>query len=598
MKRGRVRNLYKRLFACAVLAMVHFVPQVTIGELPAYRQLTPMVALHATSISDAARLINDGLAGAGMEIKSGDSMKILADACFLPSFAGIDLRRPARYFLLSMDPPSAMPEQAIILPIQPGGAPAILRSLRERYASIEGGSIKICSDPTDGKSVEPLYVAIAEGNAMLSPNVDAIRWMAYNLQSKTVPDPPDFRRSPLSASADTRLLGILLELIASLNEEDSSDEASDMDIFRHIRETGVFISAFQRLEVAIDASISQWDVSFRLVGAPGSQIAEAIAALKPPDDTWMGLFPTFACNRSASCLPGFISALPASNRKWLADLADNTRIVGHALFPSAFDLDEKIRPYLTGTALSTFVTDKPGDKFGSVTVLAVKSPEGALKVLRGYFSPKGAASANRRIENVVPADKKATISYNAVAYRGMQQKTGIERTGEAVSFVLNLNHVQLALSGNRLFVARGASGLIEPWLDEKKSAFWDEKVSSLTAVFPNQPGETVLGGGSIDPVTLARKIVTAIPDLSPHLKKMPHAGSGFAWRMARKGGEARFDIRLYSNEIIACNMLREVNSETMQQLLSQFVLRHFQQSANNEAERERLRERLNTLRDK
>ena len=68
--------------------------------------------------------------------------------------------------------------------------------------------------------------------------------------------------------------------------------------------------------------------------------------------------------------------------------------------------------------------------------------------------------------------------------------------------------------------------------------------------------------------------------------------------MARKGGEARFDIRLYSNEIIACNMLREVNSETMQQLLSQFVMRHFQNTAVGEAERERLREKLNVLRDK
>jgi hypothetical protein len=218
--------------------------------------------------------------------------------------------------------------------------------------------------------------------------------------------------------------------------------------------------------------------------------------------------------------------------------------------------------------------------------------------MRGYFSPKGAASSNRHIESVVPAGKKGTISYDTVTYRDMQQKTGIERTGEAVSFVLNLNHVQLALSGNRLFIARGASGLIESWLDEKQSDPWDEKISSLTAVFPNQPGETVLGGGSIDPVTLARRIVTAIPDLSPHLKKMPHAGSGFAWRMARKGGEARFDIRLYSNEIIACNMLREVNSETMQQLLSQFVLRHFQNTAVGEAERERLREKLNVLRDK
>ena len=68
--------------------------------------------------------------------------------------------------------------------------------------------------------------------------------------------------------------------------------------------------------------------------------------------------------------------------------------------------------------------------------------------------------------------------------------------------------------------------------------------------------------------------------------------------MTRKGGEARFDLRLYGNEIIACNRLRDVNSETMQQLLSQLVMRHFQLSGGDGGQGGKLRGKLNELRDK
>ena len=596
-----MKEFLKRVSFLTVSLLVFLRARPLTGETPAYRQLAPMVAIHATSFSDAVRLLGDGLAGAGIENKAADCEKRLAGFCFLPSLAGVDLRRPVRYFLLSQNPPLTLPDQAVILPLQPGGKSTILHSLKERYAIVEGGSVKICSDPVDGESVEPLYVAIAEDNAMLSPNLEAIRWMAFTLQSKTVPDPPVFRRSTISASADAKLLGLLLGHVASLDEdEDVADDGKTPanDIFRHVGELAVFLSAFQRAEVALDASISQWDVSLRLVGVPGSQIAEAIAALKPPDDSWMKLFPSFACNRSASCLPGFVAALPPSNRKWLADLADDTRIVGFGVMPSAFGLDEKLRPFLTGSALSAFVTDKPGDKFGTITVSALKSTAEAREVLRSYFAGTGAASANKRIGNVMTGGGKGTTSYDVTSGIDHKRKSGVGSAGEAVSLALSLNHVEFAVRGDRLVVARGAPGLIDQWLEDSRVSPWEEKFASLTAVFPVQYGETVLGGGSVEPVALVRRIAMAIPELSPQLRKMPHAGNGFSWRMAKKGGEARFDIRLYSNEILALNMLRQTNSDTMQELISQLILRHFQHSAADKEERERIREKLNTLRDK
>ena len=578
-----MKNLLASLFPLAVCGALLFAAQPATGELAAYRQLTPMVAIHAKSLADTLHLLTDGLAGAGEETRIAVCSKTLADFCFLPSFDGIDMRQPIRYFLLSQNPPAAMPEQALILPLQPGGAATIIRSLRERYAMVEGGSIKICTEPIDGKSVEPLYIAIVDGNAMISPNVDAIRWMAYNLQSKTIPAPPDFRRAPLSASADARQLSLLLELIAPTDEDVGGKEgAAASNMALAVRELGVFLSAFQRVEITLDASISQWDASLRLVGAAGSPIAEAIAALKPPDNTWMKWFPNYACNHSASCLPGFVAALPASNRKWLSDLAIDTRLVGFGVIPLAFDLDEKLRPYLAGTALSAFVTDMPNGKFGSVTVNSVKAPEAAMQVLRSYFATSGAASSNNRISNIVPQARNGTTSYKIAASRGSRKQTEISSACEAVSLILDLNNVQLAIRGNHLFIVRGTPGLIDPWLADSRQILWNERFSSLTAVFPNQPGETVLGGGSLEPVTIARRIVGAIPDLRQQLPKMPHPGSGLAWRMARKGGEAIFDLRLYSNEIIACSRLLDVNSNTLQKILPQLVIGHSQSMYGND----------------
>ena len=568
-----MKNLLTRLFPVAVCGALYLAARPVAGELAAYRQLTPMVAIHATSLADALHLLNDGLAGAGEETRIAGCSKTLADYCFLPSFDGIDRRQPIRYFLLSQNPPVAMPEQAVILPLQQDGSKTLLRNLRKRYAFVEGGSIKICSEPADGKSIDPLYVAIAEGNAMLSPNVDAIRWMAYNLQSKTVPAPPDFRRAPLSASADARQLGLFLKLIAP-NDEDISEkeEGTASNLALAVRELGVFLSAFQRVEITLDASISQWDASCRLVGATGSPIAEAIAALKPPDDTWMKLFPNYACNHSASCLPGFVAALPASNRKWLSDLAVDTGFAGFSVIPFAFNLDEKLRPHLAGTALSAFVTDMPNGKFGSVTISSVKSPEAAMQVLRSYFATNGAASANNRMSNIIQQSRNGTTSYKIAASSGSRKKTEISSASEAVSLILDLNNVELAIRGNRLIIVRGTPGLIDPWLTDSRSVIWNERFSSLTATFPNQAGETILGGGSLEPVTIARRIVGAIPNLRQQLPKMPHPGSGLAWRMARKSGETIFDLRLYSNEIIACNRLLDVNSGTLQQLLPQLVI--------------------------
>ena len=567
------------------------------ADLPPYRALVPLVSAQLSDLTEAVRHVKDGLGGAGVETSTADCKRQIADLVFLPDLDEADPLKPVRYFLLSRNPPDALPEPAIILPIVPDGAKGLISSLRKRYASVEGGSIKICADPVDGKAIEPLYVAIAEGNALISPSIDALRWMAYHLQTKTIPKAPDFRKAPLTLSADGPLAGLLLELIASLDKGAVPEEATADNTLLHIRELGAFAASFQRIDVAVDASLTQWDIAGRLAPAPGSALAETFNALPPPTDVWMDFFPPFASNRSASDFPAFVAALPAGNRRWLSSLAENTRLLGFAIVPSAFDLDERLRPHLTGTGLATFIADKPTDRFGAVAVAGLKSPADARAELRAYFAKKGPASQNPRIRNADSRAEGRVISYDIVAHAPPSTGSGLTRAGAAISQLLDLNHVELAVKGDFLIVARGAPGFIDPWLADRRVSPWAEKVSALTGTFPEHPGETVLGGGSAEPVALIRRIVQGTPDLAHLLARMPHAGSGLAWRMAHRGGDLFFDLRLYDNELLACNMLRGSESSALQDFLSQLVLRYFQRSADADARRQQLREKLNDLRD-
>ena len=586
--------------ALAVLlaALALAAPAARADDQPAYRTLTPVVSAEFSNLTDAARHLRDGLSGIGQEMSVADCKRHISDFVYLPDLDEVDPLKPVRYFLLAQNPPAALPDPAIVLPIVPDGAKGLIRSLRQRYAVVEGGSIKICSEPLDGKAIEPLYIAIAEGNALISPNVDAIRWLAYHLQAKTLPKPPVFRDAPLRLSANGPLLGLFLELVASLDADAVSERATADNLLLHIRELGVFAASFQRIDFAVDASLTQWDISARLAPAPGGTLAETIHALPPPADSWMDFFPPFASNRAASEFPAFVAALPPSNRRWLASLAENTRLLGFGIVPSAFDLDERLRPHLSGTGFSTFVAAKPTGRFGSISIAGLKSPADARAALRDYFSAKGPASKNPRIRSVDSRGEGRVIVYDISAAAPAGTASSIGHVGEAVSQLLSLHHVEIAVKGDYLVIARGPSGLIDLWLDGRRVSPWAEKSAALTGAFPDHSGETVLGGGSAEPVALARRIIQGTPDLAYLLERMPHAGSGLAWRMARSGGDAVFDLRLYDNELLACDLLRGTESSAMQEFLSQLVMRYFQRSADAESRQQHLRDKLNELRDK
>ena len=560
-------------------------------ELPTYKVLVPAVSIQLSSLSDTVRFLYDGLSGIGVETSASDCARRIAEALMLPSLEGADMAKPVRGFLLSRNPPAAAPEPAVILPMRTNGAKDLIRSLHSRYSFVEGGNIKICSGPKEGDAVEPLYVAIAEGNAMISPDIEAIRWMAYNLQSRTVPEVTPFRSTPLLASVNGPLLGGLLELLDAAATASANQKGSATNTPPDIGEARLLLSSFLHIDLALRASIKQLDVAARLTPREGA-MESAFRNLKPPAEKWTAYSSPFACNNAASALPGFMAALPPGVRAWLADLADNTRLVGFQILPAAFDLDERIRQFTTGIGLSSFIVDKPGGRIGAVSIFALKSPGEADAELRRYFARKGDVANNRRIRTPTLKRDGQVIAYD-LGERDMEKTSaGGGNAGASLSQLFDLNHVELAVREDRLIVARGSTRLMDQWLDDKPASSWGGGSASMTTIFPAQTGETVLGGGSLEPVFLAKKIIEAAPSISYLAPRMPHAGNGIAWRMSRNDGDVIFDVRLYSNEILACNMLRELDSSTMQELLSQLVLRHFRLSTEGEKRYDVIRDML------
>lgn len=569
---------------------------------PTYMSLVPMISIRLDSLSEAARTLEAGFVGSGVDVTRVDCERYMASICFLDSAEGIDPYRPIDYFMLCQDPPTALPEPAVVLPLRDGGSKEILAGLRAKYRDVEGGSIKICASPHDESAIEPLYIAIAQGNAMISPSIDAIRYLAYNLMGKTLPTPERFRDGPIALSASGPLLGLFMELVSSLDTGLVSDEATAGNTLLHIRELGVFFSSFDRIDIALSASMSRWEVATRLKALPDSATARRIDSFSPPSAGLTASSPRIAPKRFSSDLSGFVSALPESNRKWLASLADNTRMVGFGILPAAFDLDEILRPHLGVATASCFVVDKGASRIGSVTVAELSNPSAAAAALDSYFSSNGLSRANSKIRRIVQNNRNGVnvSAYNVIQSLSSSGGSGMGQAGTAISFMLGLDHIETAVANGRLVVARGRTGLISPWISATKQDGDAETLASLTSSFDNVPaGETPIGGGSAEPVAIANRLITAIPEMQDVSALLPHPGSGVVWRMTRTpGGIVTFDGRIYNNEIIAFNRMRSINSSTMKEFLSQLVLRHFQQTTDEAARRDNLRQKVRSLRDR
>lgn len=570
-------------------------------EAPSYMRLVPMAAMRLESLSAATRTLEGGLVGSGVDITRQACQRHILSALFLDSPDGIDPDRPIDYFLLSNDPPDSLPSPAAVVPLGHGGAKELLETLRRRYRSVEGSSIKICSGPLDGSLIEPLYVAMASGNAMISPDLDPIRWMAYNLKSGTLPRAEPPRAYPVALSANGPLLGLFMELLASLDKGAVSEDATMGNTLLHIRELGVFFSSFSRIDLALSTSMSQWDVAARLSPIPDGDVARAIRRIPTPSPGAAAILPQLAPKRFAGELGAFTAALPKSNRKWIASLADNTRVVGLGTIPCAFDLDEEIRQHLGGASSSTFVIEQGAGRIGVVAATELAAPSAVEAALESYFSTNGPSATNPRMRRVVQTERsgRRVHAYNVPQSLSASSGAGMGQTSAAVSYLLGLNHIEVAVADRWLVVARGATGLINPWLEAGGPPRTDDTVESLAFSLGDVPaGEMLLGGGTAAPTAIATRLIEAIPDMRKLRPLLPHNGGGLVWRMTRSGDRALFDARLYSSEIIAFNRMRNINSSSMQDFLSQLVLRHFQQTADEASRSDRLRERARSLRSK
>ncbi|MDD5707153.1 MAG: hypothetical protein PHR35_14615, partial [Kiritimatiellae bacterium] len=132
-----------------------------------YRKLRPLAVISCDSYDDLLTRAALGL----QAIDAPDALTLLqrqAGALLLtPGMAGVDVNRPAHLFLLTYDPPDALPTPAALVPLSVAGGAAYLRTMQGLYEErSDTGSVSLFMGAKDASYPDPLYVAIAEGYAI------------------------------------------------------------------------------------------------------------------------------------------------------------------------------------------------------------------------------------------------------------------------------------------------------------------------------------------------------------------------------------------------------------------------------------------------
>lgn len=553
---------------------------VTASAVEPYKLLKPAVVLQIDSLSAAISAIESGLKGQGLPSSRQKAIDFTCAYTLLPSLDGVDTMRPAYGFLLGPHPMSALPDPAVSIPVADGGAEKLAAAFSRKYRSHSGGGLMVFSDPYEDKGFARMYLAVADGRAMISPNLDCIKWLAAMQMKKQFPELGKMRGAPVVAHIDGELGARALDILSGFKPGGdsllASAEATASSTPLNLHELSVALKPFESVDLAFKANVLNWNFTvrgtFENTNAP-------FLSIGTPQESWTDLLPSTAIKRSVSALPALVAELPAESRLWLASLAENTRTAGFGVIPACGALDAAIAPCLKGAGTSMFVVDAPGKVIGSVSVYELSDPATASKTIAGYFAADGGAKANDRV--TLPSSRKSgsdtVFAYKTSFNNNEGQANGPDEASEEIFIILDMTYVDVAVKGDRLVVARGAPGLIDQWLATDKLAPWKTSLSSLYRIMPTMGmDETLLGGGSVDLSKTAERAFGYSHDLAAIGISLPHAGDGFSWRMSRNGKCAFIDLSLSNTELVALRNINALDKAKIHEFFANYAVNHFQ----------------------
>jgi hypothetical protein len=565
-----------------------------------YTSLKPMAIVSFASHDRIMQRAALGFQGIGMPGGATAFRRQFEALMLVPGPNGIDAFKPGHLFLLSPDPPDALPFLAALIPVSDGNGAALLASLRRAYGAVaRHGGITICTDPVDPAAPPRLAVAIAEQHALVSGRVDGIRWLARHRRDRSLPQ-AGLPREPLRLTVDGPLLGLFLQLFASLSPATPPPAGAGrlFDLNHHLDALGDLLSAFGTVDLGLDGGIRDFTATLQLNAPTNSPLAARIRTLAPPDPAFDQRLPIDPINGSVGSLAGLLADLPATAASWFEELAETTQLVGLRVAPRMAGWLKLLQPVGNGQVAHALIHAPRGLGLCSVQRFGfadARRAQAALDILEQLLPAPGAPGGLLRLA------PRQVGPHRVIGYRiddtPSTNRTAIGSLGAVADRLLRLNTVELACLDSDLLVVRGPSGNVDEWLGAPPDP---SGVPSLLDLARREfddllPGEILIGAGLAAPADSVRAIATSLPGLSDRLATLPLPGDDIRWRVVRRDASIEWRFRLPANELMACRQLRSLDTALLQDLLSDYVLDQFGRATSERHQKDIIKERLQRL---
>lgn len=555
----------------------------TLTSRPGLADFTRLRPLAIVACDSYDKLVSSavlGLGGIGLPEAVSAIKDQLGAMLLTPSMVGVDVRQPLSLYILAPEPPDEPPTPVALLPLT-GTGQSYLAAMRGLYANMEeAGGVRVLTGPKDPSCPEPLYVAVAEGHAMAALRLEGLRWLAAQRRDRAVPAAAPLA-APLRLTLNAPNCGLLLGLIAA-GSSTATDELEDDGGFtaEMARELGLFVSSFETIDVGVDADSLQFTLLLRLNTASNTPLARAIANLRPVSPEIDCLLPAERLGGGAGGLAGLLTALPADTLGWLERLADSTRLLGLQICPGSRGWLAALAPHLNGEHAIGLLPSLRGKGMVLVRSFGLNSASQAEATLARLWEHPPPGALLQGATNLPPRRHGATTirGYRLATTAAAATRDAGLGFGQALTRLLDMGTVEMAVTSNRLTVIQGAPGDMDAWLQRparQGPSCLESARRRASAPWP-AAGATMIGGAELASFEALRAIVALLPGIArEQMAAFPPAGNGLSWRLTREGRSLVWHLQISSNEIYAWWRLRHLDPELRQTLMTQLVLTQF-----------------------
>ncbi len=284
----------------------------------------------------------------------------------------------------------------------------------------------------------------------------------------------------------------------------------------------------------------------------------------------------------AGTVAGLLPALSHETQGWLERLADATRLLGLQIAPGGRGWLAALSPHLNGEHAVALLPAVRGSGMTIVRSYGLKSAGQAEAALALLCEPPPGGVPLRAAARLPPRRHGATIirGYRLAAGASTAAAPSASTTdngrgiGPALTRLLDMNTVEMAIVSNRLIVIQGAVGDMERWLQRPETAdrpatdsAWRQPPVRMAA------GANVIGKGSLAAMAALRATVALLPGITPaQLASLPQVGGGLNWQLTRQESSLVWRMQISSSEIFAWSRLRGLDPELLQAMISQLIL--------------------------